>query len=617
MLAVVNRGKCRLITRKGNDWSTRFRSVTDAVESLGLDRVILDGEVVSLNEKGISDFQQLQNQLKRGQDDSLAYYLFDMPYFEGYDLTAVPLSERKALLERVLAGQAPGSATLRYSEHIEGAGAEVLQEACGGGLEGIVSKRVDSKYQQARSPAWLKSKCTKRQEFVIGGYTEPSGARTHFGALLLGYYNASGELKYAGKVGTGFTSQSLRDVFRELKSRVTPKPEFVDPPRGYEARTVTWIKPELVGEIEFTEWTEDGQLRHPSFQGLREDKRPTSVIREVEIPMPAAKTSSSNGESMKRKAAAPKSQSKASTKTATKGADEAVVAGVKISSPDRVVYPGYGVTKLDLARYYESVAEWVLPYVERRPLTLVRCPEGQASPCFYQKHINATMPKAVYGVEIMEKESTDTYLAVRNITGLISLVQMGVLEFHPWPARDDNVERPDMLVFDLDPGDDLEWKAVVQGAKDVRDCLEMLGLKSFLRTSGGKGLHIVAPLSRRNTWEELKEFARGVGETMMRAAPDRYVVNMSKAKRRGKIFVDYLRNQRGATAVASYSTRARSGAPVATPLAWDELSVKLRPNMYTVENIHKRLTKGFKDPWKDFFKVKQVITREMMRMVQG
>jgi bifunctional non-homologous end joining protein LigD len=342
--------------------------------------------------------------------------------------------------------------------------------------------------------------------------------------------------------------------------------------------------------------------------------------------MPAAKPGSSNGESVKtteraptrkKKAAAPKTQSKLSAKKATNGSEAAVVAGVHISSPDRVVYPGYGVTKLDLARYYESVAEWVLPYVERRPLTLVRCPEGQASPCFYQKHINATMPKDVYGVEIKEKEGTDTYLAVRNITGLISLVQMGVLEFHPWPARDDNVERPDMLVFDLDPGDDLEWKAVVQGAKDVRDCLEMLGLKSFLRTSGGKGLHIVAPLSRRNTWEELKEFARGVGETMMRAAPDRYVVNMSKAKRRGKIFVDYLRNQRGATAVASYSTRARSGAPVATPLAWDELSVKLRPNMYTVENIHKRLTKGFKDPWKDFFKVKQVITREMMRMVQG
>jgi bifunctional non-homologous end joining protein LigD len=404
------------------------------------------------------------------------------------------------------------------------------------------------------------------------------------------------------------------------------------------------VKPELVGEVEFTEWTEDGQLRHPSFQGLREDKVPTAVIREEEV-----NVTPSNGATTSRSAAANASRSRSKSKSrigetkpasraaadgqaskrvaangkaraakkASTSPEEAVVCGVKISSPDRVVYPGYGVTKLDLARYYESVEEWVMPYIVRRPLTLVRCPEGQSRPCFYQKHISQTMPKAVHGVKIKEKGGTDVYVAVKNITGLVSLVQMGVLEFHPWPAREDKIERPDMLVFDLDPGADLEWKAVVQGAKDVRDCLEMLGLKSFLRTSGGKGLHVVAPLGRRNTWDELKEFARGVAETMERAAPDRYVVNMSKAKRKGKVFVDYLRNQRGATAVASYSTRARSGAPIATPLSWDELSVRLKPNQYTVENIHKRLSKGFKDPWKEFFKVKQFISREMMERVRG
>jgi bifunctional non-homologous end joining protein LigD len=644
MLAVVRGGKCRLITRKRNDWTVRFRSIAHAVEALGLDRAILDGEIVSLNEQGVSSFQQLQNQLKRGDEASLAFYLFDIPYFEGYDLTSAPLVERKNFLERLLAAQpADTMAMLRYSEHIEGAGPEVLAGACGGGLEGIVSKRIDSKYVQVRSPAWLKSKCTRRQEFVIGGFTEPSGARTHFGALLIGYYTRDGELKYAGKVGTGFTNQSLRDVHRELKTRTTAKPPFVDPPRGYEARGVTWIKPELVGEVEFTEWTDDGQLRHPSFQGLREDKAPTAIIREEEVQVTpsngttgraaAAKASKSRSKS-KSKTGETKAESQASSngkahsngRASAKAAasskpatppSEAVVCGVQISSPDRVVYPGYGVTKLDLAHYYESVAEWVMPYVERRPLTLVRCPEGQASPCFYQKHISATMPKAVHGVKIKEKDATDIYVAVRNITGLISLVQMGVLEFHPWPAREDKIERPDMLVFDLDPGEDIEWKAVVQGAKDVRDCLELLGLKSFLRTSGGKGLHIVAPLARRNNWDELKEFARGVAETMMRAAPNRYVVNMSKAKRKGKVFVDYLRNQRGATAVASYSTRARSGAPIATPLSWDELSVKLKPNQFTIENIHARLKKGFKDPWKDFFKVKQSITRDMMEQVRG
>jgi bifunctional non-homologous end joining protein LigD len=248
---------------------------------------------------------------------------------------------------------------------------------------------------------------------------------------------------------------------------------------------------------------------------------------------------------------------------------------------------------------------------------LVRCPDGQASPCFFQKHINATMPKAVHGVKIKEKEGTDVYVAVKNITGLISLVQMGVLEFHPWPAREDKIERPDMLVFDLDPDKELSWKAVIQGARDIRELLDALGLESFLRTSGGKGLHICAPLARRNSWDELKSFARGVAETMVRAAPDRYTSNMSKAKRRGKIFVDYLRNQRGATAVASYSTRARPGATIAVPVAWDELSTKLRPDMYSIANIHKRLAKGFKDPWRDFFKTKQSITQEMMRSVQA
>jgi bifunctional non-homologous end joining protein LigD len=477
---------------------------------------------------------------------------------------------------------------------------------------------------QARSPDWLKTKCTKRQEFVIGGFSQPRGSRSFFGALLLGYHDKEGQLVYAGKVGTGFTTQSLHDVHRELKKHNTAQPPFTNPPRGAEVRGVTWVEPVLVGEVEFTEWTGDGQLRHPSFQGLREDKSPKSIVREEEIMPPKAKKHSPaipakrNGRAASN--GAPTNDSDSKRGPAKKGAastGDSVVAGVAISNPDRVMYPGYGVTKLDLARYYESVADWVMPYVERRPLTLVRCPEGQGTPCFFQKHISSTMPKAVHGVKIKEKSGTDIYLAVKDIAGVISLVQMGVLEIHPWPAREDKIERPDMLIFDLDPDKDLDWKAVVQGARDVRDCLAALGLESFLRTSGGKGLHICAPLSRRNTWDELKSFAHGVADTMVRAAPDRYTSNMSKAKRRGKIFVDYLRNQRGATAVASYSTRARPGAPVATPLAWDELTTKLKPNQYTIENIHKRLTKGFKDPWKEFFKVKQSITETMMKSLQG
>jgi bifunctional non-homologous end joining protein LigD len=607
LLAFLRDGKARLVTRRGNDWTHRFRSIAEALESLPIERAILDGEVVSLDERGISNFQQLQNQLKRGDDSTLAYYLFDIPYFDGYKLTDTPLLERKRLLERVLAAQPAGTqATLRYSEHIEGSGDEVLTQACKSGLEGIVSKRFDSAYMQARSPAWLKSKCTKRQELVIGGYTKPAGARAHFGALLLGYYDGDGRLAYAGKVGTGFTQQSLRDVYRELKKRTVDESPFFNPPRGYEARGVAWVKPELVGEVEFTEWTKDGQLRHPSFQGLREDKSARSIVRE-EVRVMGTKTSKKKPA----KVAATKSED------ARHGGSSTSVVGITISHPERVVYPGYGVTKLDLARYYERVADWIMPYVERRPLTLVRCPQGQARQCFYQKHLTDAMPASVHGVMIKEKEVEDEYVAVSDVTGLVALVQLGVLEFHPWPAREDKVERPDMLVFDLDPGEEVDWKGVVRGARDVHDCLEAIGLVSFLRTSGGKGLHVVAPLARRNTWDELKEFARGVAETMVRAAPERYVATMSKAKRRGKIFVDYLRNQRGATAIASYSTRARAGAPIATPLGWEELTARLKPDQYTVQNIDKRLTKGFKDPWREFFTAKQSITRKMLREVQG
>lgn len=609
MVASIRDGKARLATRNGHDWTRRFGEIAKALALLPVDRAILDGEVVCLDEQGISDFQQLQNLLKRGDDKALVYCVFDIPYFAGYNLTGVRQIERKNLLERVLLAQpAAVRSTLRYSEHIVGEGAEVLAQACKGGLEGIISKQADSTYVQARSTAWLKSKCTKRQEFVIGGFTKPSGARTHFGALLLGYHNTDEKLAYAGKVGAGFTRHSLSDVHAELKKRVVVEPPFVNPPRGYEARGVTWVAPKLVAEVAFTEWTDDGHLRHPSFQGLRHDKSPTTIVRE-EPQVSPQKVKSTAKATTPAKGARP-----AHSKTA---ATSVSVEGVSISHPDRVVYPGAGVTKLDLARYYASVGKWIMPYVGRRPLTLVRCPQGQARQCFYQKHLTGAMPASVHGVTIMEKDAEDEYVAISDVAGLVALVQIGVIEFHPWPAREDKLERPDMLVFDLDPGEGVDWKAVVQGAKDVRDCLESFGLKSFLRTSGGKGLHIVTPLARRNTWEELKEFARGVAETLVRAAPNRYVATMSKAKRRGKIFVDHLRNQRGATAIASYSTRSRPGAPIATPLDWEELSTKVQADMYTVVNIQKRLTKGFQDPWEAFLKLRQSITREMLGRVQG
>jgi len=605
-VAFIENGKVRLVSRNDNDWTQRFRGVADALRKLRIKDAILDGEIVSLDKQGVSNFQQLQNLLKRGDDDSLVYYLFDVPYLRGYDLTQTPLVDRKEVLARLILSANPANeGTIRYSDHILGHGENVLQHACRSAMEGVIAKRGDSTYQQHRSLSWLKIKCLKQQEFVIGGYTKPEPSRIGFGALLLGYFD-KGELVYAGRVGTGFSSESLRQLSSELKKRRADASPFKNPPTGAEARGVTWVKPELVAEVEFTEWTTDGRLRHPSFQGLREDKPPEDVMREKPKSTKAL-------ESAARKTKSPRSTASrsGSSRSSAKSSKEVVIAGVRISNPDRVLYPDGGFTKKDVAQYYERIADWILPYVVDRPLTLVRCPGGYTGQCFYQKHLTGAMPDAIDGVKIKEKGKAEEYVMIRDLAGLVSLVQMGVLEMHPWPARSDNVERPDYLVFDLDPGEGVTWKDVVQGAKDVRERLEGVGLTTFLRTSGGKGLHVVVPIVRRNRWEDVKEFAKSVADKMASDEPDRYIATMSKAKRRGKVYVDYLRNQRGATAIASYSTRARAGAPVATPLAWDELSKLKQTNGFNIENLPARLAKLKSDLWAEFFSTRQSLTREI------
>jgi bifunctional non-homologous end joining protein LigD len=605
-------GKVRLVSRNGNDWTARFRAVADALETLPIKNAILDGEVVALDQNGLSNFQQLQNQMKRGDDESLVEYLFDVPHCEGIDLTQVPLVERKEVLARIILSANPkNEGAFRYSDHIQGQGDNVLANACRGKMEGIISKRADSAYQQFRSASWLKVKCLKQQEFVIAGYTKPAGSRVGFGALLLGYYD-KGDLYYAGRVGTGFTTQSLRELTAELKKRRIDSSLFKNSLSSGERRGVTWVKPELVGEVKFTEWTSDGRLRHPSFMGLREDKPPQQVVREIEKPTTVLERAPANGSAngkMKTKKSTATKLNRSSSRNSKSGV---VVAGVPLSNPDRVLYPEQGITKQQLAEYYARIADWILPHVVDRPLTLVRCPEGYKGECFFQKHLTGSLPDAVRGVMVPVKGKREEYVAVDDIAGVVALVQMGVLEIHPWPAREDQLEKPDLIVFDLDPGEGAAWKMVVDGAKDVRDRLEAVGLTSYLRTSGGKGLHVVVPLARRNTWDELKQFAKSVADTMTREAPDRYLATMSKAKRRGKVFVDYLRNQRGATAIASYSTRARAGAPVAVPLDWSELSSRIKPDMYNIENLPKRLDKLAADPWDGFFSTRQSITRKKM-----
>jgi bifunctional non-homologous end joining protein LigD len=585
LLAHVKNGRARLMTRRGQDWTHRFEPLAAAIAELPVKQAILDGEVVALNDEGESNFQQLQNNLKSGKTDSLVYYVFDMPHCEGYSLMKAPLTDRKeALAALLLSGGRGNDGMVRYSDHIVGNGPTVLEQACQRVREGIVSKRADSPYESSRSRSWLKVKCIKRQEFVIGGYTKPSGARVGFGALTLGYYEG-GKLNYCGRVGTGFTSQSLRQLTKQLRERRSDESPFDSSLSTAERRGVTWVRPELVAEVEFTEWTSDGRLRHPAFLGLREDKSAKQVKREEAVPMPRS-SKSANGSGV-------------------------VVAGVPLSHPDRVLFPEMKITKQDLAEYYAAVADWVLPHIVDRPLTLVRCPAGRTGQCFYQKHLNDSLPDQLRGVTIREKSGTDEYVVVDDLAGLVSLVQMGVLEMHPWPARADDVEAPDRLVIDLDPGEGVAWKSVVTAARELRDVLGELGLESFVRTSGGKGLHVVAPLSRRNTWDQLKTFAHSLADTMARSDPARYIATMSKAKRRGKIYVDYLRNQRGATAIASYSTRARAGAPVATPLTWRELTTRIKPDGFTVVNVPKRLAKLKTDPWDGFFGVRQSITAKM------
>ncbi|MBW3541175.1 MAG: DNA ligase D [Planctomycetes bacterium] len=624
ILAFKEGGKVRLVSRNAKDWTGRFQSIADAVAELPVETAVFDGEVVVIDAHGGTDFQALQNLMKSGRTDNLVYYVFDLPFYSGDDLRQAPLIERKQLLEEVLEARDGNRGAVRYSDHVVGQGATVFEHTCRYAMEGIICKRADSGYESRRSTTWLKAKCLKRQEFVIGGYTDPSGSRTHFGALLLGYYDG-GELRYCGRVGTGFNGESLPQIYDELHPRERATPPFVNPPTGRDARGVHWVKPELVAEVEFTAWTEDDVLRHSSFKGLREDKPAKDVGREKVV---TAKRQAGRGKAGKRAAGkrAPlaiptpggdgMSKSSSAPARSTGRQDGAVeVAGVRLSNPDRVLYPEAGYTKRQLAEYYASIADWVLPGMAGRPLTIVRCPQGRGAKCFYQKHLNESVPAPIRGVEVEEKGKRSQYLVIDDLPGLVTLVQLGVLEVHPWGSRTDNIERPDLMVFDLDPGEGVDWPEVVAAAHTVRERLEGLGLTTFLRTTGGKGLHVVVPLVRRHEWDEVKDFAHAVADDVAAAAPERFIATMSKAKRRGKVYVDYLRNGRGATAIASYSTRARAGATVATPIRWDELSNDSAQNTWTIETIPRRLVALKEDPWKDFPGTRQSITRAMAREV--
>lgn len=590
LIVRFERGTVRLSTRGGHDWTARFPGLAAAFRALPAKTAIVDGEAVIVDAHGRTSFQALQGALGRDRPD-LSFYAFDLLYLDGWDLRGAALVDRKRVLRQLLARLPPGSA-IRYSDHVRGGGEAFFAEACRAGVEGIVSKRADAPHHPGRSRAWLKVKCQSAQELVIVGFTEPKGSRVALGALLLGAHDERGQLRYCGKVGTGFSGEELARLRARLAPLERKEPPVVNAPRR---RGVHWVAPKLVAHVKFSEWTKDGKVRHPSYVALRDDKPASEVriekVQKAETPeVPAA----------------PRASASRSAKRA-----RAEVAGVWLSTPGRVYFPDLGITKQELAEYYETVAERMLPAIAYRPLTLLRCPEGREGHCFYQKRARAAVPEVVPRVVV--KEGREPYVMVDGLRALVALVQIGVLELHVWGARADRLDRPDLLIFDLDPDEAVPWSRVVETALAVRARLEELGLVPFARVTGGKGLHVVAPLVRRSTWAEVKAFARAVARGLARQAPERLTATMSKRKRHGKVFLDYLRNAPEATSIAAYSVRARPGAPVALPLAWDELDGE-RP-VFAMRDVARWLARP--DPWAELERSRRPITAAAMRRAGG
>jgi bifunctional non-homologous end joining protein LigD len=604
VLCRVQNGRARLTTRNGKDWTDRFPEIAAALEALDCDSALLDGEVVVLDREGVSRFQRLQNALSGAGGARPLLYAFDLLHLDGWDVTGAGVEERKELLRPLVAGLEDDR--IRYSDHVRGQGRAFHERACAMGVEGIISKRVGRPYRPGRGKSWLKVKCTARQEFVVVGFTDPGGSRVGIGALLLGVHDeAGGKLVYAGKVGTGFDARALVDLEGRLSKLEQAEAPVVDPPRGAAARGVHWVRPALVAEVAFTEWTDDGRIRHPSYQGLREDKKQEEVVREDA--RATAARDEGQGRVRKRGGGPGPGAGKRGT-----GRDIRV-AGVRVSSPEKVLWPGQGVTKRELVSYYEAVSDAVLARLVDRPLTLVRCPSGAAGKCFFQKHANDSVPQVIPRVDIGEGDGGDPYMYVDGLPSLISLVQLGVLEFHIWGSRRDRLDRPDRLVFDLDPDEGLPFGRVAAAAFRLRDLLGALGLESFPKSTGGKGLHLVVPITRRTSFDEAKEFAHAVARRMTTDDPAGFTANMSKKKRKDRIFVDYLRNAWNATAIADYSTRARPGAPVAVPLRWDEVSTRARqPPSHTIRDVPDRIAAD-PDPWEGFDEVRQSITAAARR----
>jgi bifunctional non-homologous end joining protein LigD len=590
LMARIERGKVRFFTRGGHDWTSKLESLAREVESLGVTSGWLDGEVVVLNDDGVPSFSALQNAFDAHGTGTISYFLFDAPFFEGYDLRNVPLAARRALLKQLL--DAKGTQRVRFSEDFVADARSVLQTACSMKLEGIMAKRKDARYVSARTETWLKLKCLGRQEFVIVGFTDRSGAKGEVGGLLLGCHEG-GKLVYAGKVGTGWNAKSGKELHKKLVKIEVDQPAMdtgtVKPGRWgrRSAGSERWVKPTLVAEVSFAEWTPEGHIRHGSFQGLRDDKPAKAITREratVDADV-AVQTSAANR-----------------------------VGSVKVSNPQRVIDPSTGLTKLDLVRYYESIAERMIPHLKDRPVTLVRAPSGITGEQFFQKHDDKLSIPGLRELDPALWEGHAALLEVPTREALVNAAQMNVVEFHTWNSKTRKIDKPDRVIFDLDPGEGVGWEEVQEAALLTRTLLTELELDAWLKTSGGKGLHVVVPLAPRLDYAAVKDFSQAAVQHLARTIPSRFVAKSGGGNREGRIFVDYLRNGHGQTTAAAFSARARPGMGVSMPVSWDDLASLKSGAQWTIATAREYLSFQKTDPWEDYWKSRQTLSAALKRL---
>jgi bifunctional non-homologous end joining protein LigD len=608
IMARIDHDQVQLFTRNGHDWTHKLPQQAEALAALGLESAWLDGEMVVANEHGVPDFQALQNAFEAGRSGNILYYLFDLPYLNGVDLREVPVEERRAALATILGAQK--NPLLRYSEAFDETPDALLNSACQMQMEGLIGKRLGSPYVSRRSGDWIKLKCKHRQEFVVVGYTDPKGSRSAFGALLLGLHDRdSGELRYAGKVGTGFNEATLKSILAQLKPLQVKKAAVVNPPSGFEAKGVHWLKPKLLAEIAFAEMTKDGSVRHAVFHGLRDDKPAKDITEERAKPVKTSETKSAA------KSPAKKTAKKAPAEKAETAPSQLGLANgkVRITHPDRVIDAVSGTTKMQLAEYYASVAEWILPQLKDRPVALVRAPDGIAGELFFQKNAERL---SIPGISTLDKDVTgQPVMLINNAEALIGAVQMSTVELHTWNATTVDLDKPDRFVLDLDPDPALPWKSMVEATALTLTVLDELGLKAFLKTSGGKGIHLVVPITRKLGWDEVKDFSHAIVSHMAKLLPDRFSAVSGPKNRVGRIFIDYLRNGLGATTICTYSARTREGLPVSVPLFREEVGEIKGGNQWNVHNVHERLAEVGDEPWADMKKTRQSITAEMRKRV--